>query len=186
MKFTLLFSLISQTLQHNTTLCGWSYEAGEHRSFKSVFDTHKMNFSVLHCESCGSCSNPHDISIYRETKDTLTEITTKCAIRSILSTTQANNCMLKEVGFTAACNSCWVDNIVCDRKKCFSVCLKEKAFGLFGITPRKNEIGLTPCFQCDEDHCGPAFKACAGANRRRCGIKSDIDRQTDEMCSLVD
>ena len=37
-----------------------------------------------------------------------------------------------------------------------------------------------PCS--DEERCGPAFLACAGANRRRAGIVSDIQRDDRELC----
>ena len=41
---------------------------------------------------------------------------------------------------------------------------------------------LNSCLQCDEDKCGPDFKACAGANRRRSCIASDIFRDQDTIC----
>jgi hypothetical protein len=64
--------------------------------------------------------------------------------------------------------------------------LKEKILLKLGIKPKKNQNGLSPCLQCDEDRCGSAFKSCAGANRRRCGIKTDIDRPTEQLCTVVD
>ena len=167
-------------------VCGWSNSNQASTSFNSPSDAHAMNNSVLHCEECGACSNPYDISIYGRTKSTLTHISTGCAIRSILSPSLANRCMLKKVGFSRNCNSCWIENIVCDRKNCLLKCMAEKSLALFGLKGRENENGLTPCLQCDEDLCGPAFKACAGANRRRCGIKSDIDRPFEELCSILD
>ena len=46
---------------------------------------------------------------------------------------------------------------------------------------------LNSCLECDEKLCGPAFIQCAGANRRRLGIESDIKRDvTLEQCQLVD
>ena len=36
-----------------------------------------------HCGACGQCSNAHDIQIYHDTKGTLTETSTACAVRSI-------------------------------------------------------------------------------------------------------
>ena len=44
---------------------------------------------------------------------------------------------------------------------------------------------LNPCLECDETNCGPAFKKCAGANRRRCGISTDINRSDDDMCHIA-
>ena len=45
-----------------------------------------------------------------------------------------------------------------------------------------SEGKLNSCLQCDEDKCGPAFKKCAGANRRRSCIASDIFRDKDTIC----
>lgn len=40
---------------------------------------------------------------------------------------------------------------------------------------------------CDERMCGPQFSRCAGANRRRAGIETDIARdQSFELCKIVD
>lgn len=39
------------------------------------------------------------------------------------------------------------------------------------------------CLKCDEDHCGPAFIKCAGANRRSSGIVSDIKRPPYQECT---
>lgn len=46
---------------------------------------------------------------------------------------------------------------------------------------------LDPCHACDERFCGHAFVECAGANRRRVGVVSDIERDLDvEVCTKVD
>jgi hypothetical protein len=46
---------------------------------------------------------------------------------------------------------------------------------------------LNRCTYCDEKRCGPEFVTCAGANRRRSGILSDIERdQSNEVCSVVE
>ena len=44
-------------------------------------------------------------------------------------------------------------------------------------------LKLNECLECDEKLCGPNFLHCAGANRRRLGIVSDIARDDDEQCS---
>ena len=44
--------------------------------------------------------------------------------------------------------------------------------------------GNNACLGCDERNCGPAFKSCSGANRRRLGIKSDIVRSDGEICDV--
>ena len=46
---------------------------------------------------------------------------------------------------------------------------------------------LNRCTLCDEKRCGIAFVECAGANRRRTAIISDIERDTEqEVCESVD
>ena len=49
-----------------------------------------------------------------------------------------------------------------------------------------NSSQLTKCLECDEKRCGPAFIRCAGANRRRSGIQSDIERNYSHVCKKVD
>jgi hypothetical protein len=51
---------------------------------------------------------------------------------------------------------------------------------LFGVG--QPDGPLNPCLACDERKCGPAFKRCAGATRRRAGIVSDIQRSQGEVC----
>jgi hypothetical protein len=56
---------------------------------------------VAHCGDCGSCSNPHDIGIYDETKDTLFATTVDCSKRGLLwGRKTASTCMNEQVGFT--------------------------------------------------------------------------------------
>ena len=38
------------------------------------------------------------------------------------------------------------------------------------------------CLVCDEENSGPEFILCAGSNRRSSGIKSDIERDPNEIC----
>jgi hypothetical protein len=45
---------------------------------------------------------------------------------------------------------------------------------------------LNQCVQCDERRSGTEFVTCSGVARRRLGIKSDIERDPEEQCSLVD
>jgi hypothetical protein len=53
------------------------------------------------------------------------------------------------------------------------VCLAAK----FSGAPRNLPDGrLNDCLACDEAYCGAMFIECAGANRRRAGITSDIGR----------
>ena len=143
---------------------------------------------VAHCGSCGSCSNPHDVQIYDNTRGSLFQDTTHCAkVALVWGRKTASKCMRDAVGFTSDCNSCWVENIMCDLRKCIFTCIW---YGLFsqvdGVDSGRNSTALNPCTQCDELRCGRQFIECAGANRRRTGILSDIDRDTEnEVCSAV-
>jgi hypothetical protein len=159
-------------------------------------DDNSTSVIVAHCGDCGACSTPHDINLYDETRNSLLQSTTKCAKRALIwGRATAETCMEKTVGFTPACNDCWIENIMCDLRKCVFTCMW---YGLFktiddsapttsaddGTTPSKN--ALNPCTACDEQRCGPAFVQCAGANRRRSGIVSDIQRDPDaEVCQAV-
>jgi hypothetical protein len=42
---------------------------------------------------------------------------------------------------------------------------------------------LNDCIRCDEQMCGPEFAQCAGANRRRAGMLTDINRPERLMCA---
>lgn len=137
--------------------------------------------TVMHCGNCGECSTAHDIQIYKDTRNTLTKTTRTCAIQSMfLGKKRAQRCMSEKVGLTDACNACWVENIECTKEKCRCTCL------MYYILGKGEFVGkLDPCLACDESECGPAFAKCAGANRRRAGIKSDIARPDEQICSLV-
>lgn len=173
---------------------GWVYNtsevctyphAGAERNFPNASEAHAAGQFVEHCGQCGKCSNEHDIAIYNTTAESLTNAATKCAFWSFVGKERVRSCLLNKVGFTSDCNDCWVDNVMCDRYSCQWICLLSILSG-----QRKNEPGpegtLNPCLECDEKLCGPAFIKCAGANRRRSGISSDIGRLDDQVCTTVD
>ena len=111
----------------------------------------------------------------------LTRTTTYCAVLSLIGL--GRSCMNRLVEFTPQCSDCWIENIKCTRRNCALTCILPS---LSDRIDKQNGTTLNKCLQCDEDKCGPAFKQCAGANRRRCGIKTDIDRPDDELCTVVD
>jgi len=144
---------------------------------------------VAHCGACGSCSNPNDVLIYDNTRNTLFQDSTKCAkMALIFGRKTATKCMAEAVGFTPGCNDCWVENIMCDLRYCIFTCLW---YGLFsqvdgGHDSNSSSTALNPCTHCDEMRCGRKFVMCAGANRRRAGMLSDIERDTEkELCRSV-
>jgi hypothetical protein len=69
-------------------------------------------------------------------------------------------------------------------KKCVFTCVKML---IFGGSNNDDSGELNDCLKCDERRCGPAYIECAGANRRRSGIVSDIGRDEGaEVCAAVD
>lgn len=142
----------------------------------------KDDIIIAHCGSCGACSNMNDIHLYDITKNTLFGYSTKCAKRALIwGRKTASNCLKDLVSFTDLCNDCWIDNILCDIRKCVFTCM---FYGLFSSIDASTS--LNRCTECDEKRCGPTFIQCAGANRRRCGIISDIKRNTQkEVCDTV-
>eukprot|EP00475_Leptophrys_vorax_P018388 TRINITY_DN2513_c0_g1_i1.p1 TRINITY_DN2513_c0_g1~~TRINITY_DN2513_c0_g1_i1.p1 ORF type:complete len:222 (+),score=43.12 TRINITY_DN2513_c0_g1_i1:117-782(+) len=166
---------------NESQVCGY-----DHITYPSADDAHANNTGVMHCGPCGACSNHHDIQIYNVTRNTLTNTSFDCAlVTAVLGENAGDYCMNKYVGFTTQCNTCWMQDIECNKKDCAWTCLMYKIFGSLVWKP-KTPDDLNPCLACDETDCGPAFKQCAGANRRRCGIVSDIDRPDDEICKVVD
>jgi len=156
---------------------------------------------ISNCGECGYCSNYNDINIYNVTKNTLTKTTTKCATKAFLGgASTVRSCMDENVGLTHDCNTCWVDNVMCDMSQCVFTCIKSLILGGGRQHSRNNKAkkedggngtltneNLNDCLLCDEKLCGPAFIECAGANRRRSGIKSDIGRDdSNEVCTVVD
>ena len=142
------------------------------------------NATLAHCAACGACSTDADLDVLRATAATLTKTVTACALKVFLGRDEVRACLAREVGFTAECTACWVDNVVCDQRNCVFTCLYSLLRG------EKNNRDAAPeelssCLRCDEKLCGPAFMGCAGANRRRSGITSDIGRSAAEMCNLT-
>jgi hypothetical protein len=150
---------------------------------------------IAHCGACGSCSTMHDMEIIAKTTRTLTDKATWCTTKAFLQSffltrgveyykNVARMCLEQTVGFTPACQQCWVQDMACSNKHCIFSCLKS----LYLKREPKNlkDGSLNKCLECDEKVCGPAFLQCAGANRRRQGIVSDIQRDDDhELCRLV-
>ena len=53
-----------------------------------------------------------------------------------------------------------------------------------GEKNNRDALELSTCLKCDELMCGPEFITCAGANRRRLGITTDIGRTSAEFCDV--
>jgi len=152
-------------------------------TYSNVTFAHVAGAKVAHCGACGACSTKDDIAIYASTRNTLTKTATTCGTKAFLGRAAVEKCYIDEVGFSDTCNNCWVDNVMCDYRNCVFTCLKMIIFN------ERNNVdggGLNACLNCDEKICGTAFLQCAGANRRRCGIVSDIAREQKSLCQSVD
>lgn len=145
---------------------------------------------VLNCGSCGHCSNVNDIRHYKESAQTLTKTMTLCTMRGFFVDGSSGilKCLRQNSKLTLPCAKCWVGNAECNFKHCSNTCLKHRMMPSFiPSLGRWDDDRLDPCHACDETFCGPGFVACAGANRRRVGIVSDILRdEANEICSKVD
>ena len=170
----ILFLTITSIQTSEDGYCGY-----DHIHYNSISEAHNNGTKIIGCGPCGACSNTHDVHIYWQTKNNLTKVSRSCAFKSLFSEDWGKKCMKEEVGFTDECNECWMENIKCDRQNCKWICL----WSLFINEDYVDSEGkLNSCLQCDEDKCGPAFKKCAGANRRRSCIASDIFRDKDTIC----
>jgi hypothetical protein len=143
---------------------------------------------ILNCGHCGECSNIQDIQIYHHTAATLTNIMTNCAKKDLFFNQDAFTCLRQNSGLSVDCAKCWIKNYECNVQNCARTCIKQRLFPFLPSWQEwNNPQNLDPCITCDEKLCGPIFLECAGANRRRVGVVSDIQRDHQkEICNKVD
>lgn len=148
--------------------------AADGRNYESQHSACSNQTHPLHAGSCGACSNQHDINVYGQTRETMSVLAYQCMANYLFFGTEksAFDCF-KTAGLSNQCNQCWLDNMKCTASSCLGKCIWHN---LINKMPWADKTVLNPCIQCDEDLCGPAFVKCAGANRRRAGIVSDINR----------
>jgi len=128
----------------------------------------------LHGGSCGACSNNQDIDVYRKTSQTMSILAYQCTVKYLHDSEEAAFKCFLAAGLTNGCSRCWIDNFKCTASSCLLKCIWHNLINNIPWNPTNTT--LNPCIQCDEELCGPAFVQCAGANRRRAGIVSDISR----------
>jgi hypothetical protein len=61
---------------------------------------------------------------------------------------------------------------MCDLKYCIFTCFWHTLWNQIDSSGGNQQ--LNACTECDEKRCGPHFLSCAGANRRRSGILSNV------------
>jgi len=156
-----------------TNVCGADYQEYSIQELACLNNTYP-----LHSGSCGACSNENDIKVYIETRQTMSLYAHQCMVLYMTkSEKEAFNCF-KVMGLSSDCTQCWIDNMKCSASTCFWPCLW---YTIITQVAWSEQTKLNPCIKCDEDNCGPAFVKCAGANRRRAGIVSDILRPDDQV-----
>ncbi|CAF0827988.1 unnamed protein product [Didymodactylos carnosus] len=164
----------------------------------------------LHGGYCGACSSHQDINIFNITRNNMTNIATKCGVKYVLfGKNSAIRCMNEAAALSVECTECWVENMGCDAAHCMTKCAIVRTFiiiNILHVNNTKPDGSLNDCLACDEGkqnseiyrymwkyqsffesnfsvlgYCGKPFIVCSGANRRRSGIMSDIDRPQDTI-----
>mmetsp|Transcript_23252 Transcript_23252/g.35901 ORF Transcript_23252/g.35901 Transcript_23252/m.35901 type:complete len:382 (-) Transcript_23252:226-1371(-) len=178
-------------------------------NFESMVQNYGRGASVAHCGECGSCSTQTDIDIYHSTKQSFKKDTMQCGAKIILGgKNRVVACMRERLGLTPDCEDCWVDNALCSLNYCFFSCAKESIFSRGGLYSDFNTehplsvygysqsqsldpsndgvedkaISMNSCLECTEKMCGPRLLECAGTNRRRSGVHTDLDRDNSQIC----
>ncbi len=176
LKIIVIFFIFASKFNADNTVC-----TSDLNNFSSAKKAHKNNKQVMHCGYCGACSNIDDIKIYYDTRHTLTNISRNCSLhllKPFSGQEKVKKCMQKKVNLSPECLECWLNNMKCTKKNCLSICL-------LAFLSNSNNL-MRRCFLCDELKCGPEFLKCAGANRRNCGITTDIQRENISICKDSD
>ena len=92
-------------------------------------------------------SNDHEI--YETKNPDVVEAAKKCAGISCTGSC-TSDCMIREVGFSAQCSTCFGDGATCGLKNCWTSCM-------WGS-------GTRACKRCLENHCKEPLLRCTGFN----------------------
>jgi len=154
--------------------------AADGQSYPSQHSACLNDTFPLHGGHCGACSNEADINVYRKTNQTMSVLAYQCMVKYLLFGTEEDAlACFQTSGLSNNCNQCWIDNMKCSASSCLMKCVWHNVLQKVPWSDQNQK--LNPCIQCDEELCGPAFVTCAGANRRRAGIVSDISRPTVDV-----
>lgn len=176
--------VINQTLNDKKLVCAIQYQDQYRVNYilKNFADNQTAidnGFIVTHQGRCGACSSLNDLAVYLS--GDLTRPTRKCGMIGAFSISKAKECLMN-IGFSEQCTQIWLYNTINTRKNCFSVCI---IAWILNEPFTKPDGSLNDCLQCDEDKSGPVFKYFSGRTRRNSGIKSEIDRPTDEIYNVT-
>lgn len=177
-------------------------------SYNIMMECHENSASVAHCGECGNCSTQTDIDIYHSTTHSFKKSTMQCGAKSILGgRNRVASCMKERLGLTPGCENCWVDNALCSLNYCFFSCAKKAIFSGEGLysdfdteqplsaygysrsqsldpdSESDESVSMNSCLECTEKMCGASLLECAGTNRRRSGVPTDLDRDKSQICT---
>lgn len=178
---------------YNTgTMCAWD-EPGPNatiKEFDSVQAVNDANYKVVHCGSCGACSNWNDLQLQYTSRRVLAGITKKCAQKSIFIKSNSSDdndpvvqCNHLQVGFTMPCSKAWAwDEVHTKNHAIFTFIQANIANSFSDMEVTFQDITMATI---DEALSGPTFVPWVGATRRRMDIKSDIQRPISQQCTAA-
>lgn len=167
-------------------MCAWDEATpdGNIMTFESPTAVRDANYTLIHCGSCGACSNWNDLSLQWTTWTNLAKKSKKCAQKSLFgSRDDVQQCNEEYIGFTPPCAECWTVDELCASKNCFWIYLQSVIID--AVSDFRVGFDDITSATCDEALCGPVFVPCSGATRRRMNIKSDIQRPPEQQCTPV-
>ena len=175
---------INKTLSNQNIVCAIKYTDEENlkyeiKNFENSSLALKNNFTITHQGRCGACSTLNDLAIYLSVN--LTAPTRQCGMIAAFSESSGLKCLL-DIGFSEQCAQIWLFNTKNTRKNCFTVCILA---WILDEPYTKPDGTLNDCLQCDEDKSGAIFKYFSGRTRRNSGIRSEIDRPTDQIYNVT-
>ncbi|CAK73651.1 unnamed protein product (macronuclear) [Paramecium tetraurelia] len=174
---------VQDNLKDSKSVCAIKYDDDEKqiyqlKQFNSKEEAEENQFIVTHQGKCGACSTLQDLVVYLKTD--LTRLVRQCGLMYGLSEYYLLQC-IKDLGFSDTCAQVWLYNTLNTKKSCFWVCIGS----FFTIEDFVKNGQLNQCLQCDEDISGPIFKYESGRTRRNSGIKSEIDRPSDQIYDIT-
>lgn len=164
-------------------VCGIRYiDAGKKqyviRTLRDETEAVRSGYAVTHRGYCGTCSSLQDLAVYLQRRD-MTYAVRACSFK--IARGPILSC-LEEIGFTRPCAMTWYYNIRNTGRNCLGTCLLS---WMKGEPLNRADGSLNDCLKCDEDMSGPIFKYYAGRTRRNSGIRSEIERVSNEIYPLI-